>query len=364
MKKIVLISIVASMIISFSSCCGLKLHNPKVVGTNSTDLWLKSDKYDIKKQQSITVKDGKKYKILVFADIQLDGNPFRTKKTFKLLDYLVDSAKPDMIITLGDNSEWYYSDKMAKKLVKKLGSYGVPYAMVLGNHDAEGRKGRLWYGNLYEKAPNSLFKTGPSTIHGVGNYTVLLKDEKGNIIYDLIFMDSNAERNYPEGKGYDFIYPDQIEWYKWNVKGVSKAVYGEYNPEKGEVVPSMTFFHIPLPEFQDAIDSVRSGAIDSSLVQGHVNEGVASAKFNTGFFDVLKNMKSTTHVFNGHDHVNNISVPWQGIQLTYGLKSGYTSYFNENMIGGMVLTIDKEKGSKPDVDIKYIYVNKEDLKKK
>jgi hypothetical protein len=337
------------------------MHNPKVTGKPSADIWFPEYKYNADSIASLTIQTGEEYKILILADTQLDGSPGRVKKTLKLIDHLFDTVKPDFIITLGDNVEWIISDKMTKKLIKKFHSFNVPYAVTLGNHDSEGRKGRPWYGNAWENAPNSLFRYGPSNIHGVGNYSVLLKDEKGNIIYDLIMMDSNVWRNYPDGGGYDFIHRDQIDWYKWNIIGVSEAKYGKFAPGSGNVVPSMCFFHIPLPEYKDAIDAIKEGKIASPGYVGEAREGIACAKVNSGLFDVMKDMKSTTHVFVGHDHVNNFSVNWKGIQLSYGLKSGYTSYYSEDMIGGTVLTIKKEKDGKVVTGIEYIYVDKKEL---
>ncbi len=143
----------------------------------------------------------------------------------------------------------------------------------------------------------------------------------------------------------------------WQIKGVSKAQYGEFNPQEGKVVPSMCFFHIPLLEFDDAAKAVADGTIDSSEVVGINKEGVAAAKVNTGLFTEMKNLESTTHVFCGHDHINDLSVNWQGIQLSYGLKTGHTSYFHEDMQGGALVTIKSNKGnSTPEVEINYIYI--------
>jgi hypothetical protein len=332
------------------------------MGKPSSDIWFPEDEYSADDIPSVTLETGKEYRILLLADIQLDGSPRRVPKTLKLIDLLVDTVKPELIITVGDNAEWYFSDKMTKKLIRKFESFNIPYAVTLGNHDSEGRKGRSWYGDAWEKAPNSIFKYGPSTIHGVGNYSVLVKDEKGDIVYDLILMDSNVWREYPDGGWYDFIYRDQIDWYKWNIKGVSEAKFGSYNPASGKVVPSMCFFHIPLPEYKDAADAIKAGTIDSTMYQGETREGIACPKVNTGFFDVMKDMKSTSHVFVGHDHVNNMSVKWKGIRLSYGLKSGFTSYYSDDMIGGMLLTLKKEKDNKVVVGIEYIYVDKKYLK--
>jgi len=64
-----------------------------------------------------------------------------------------------------------------------------------------------------------------------------------------------------------------------------------------------------------------------------------SQKINSGFFDVMKKMKSITHIFAGHNHINNLSVDWQGIRLSYGIKNGTNNYYDKNMQGGILLTL-------------------------
>jgi len=360
-KNISVKSLISALIIFVAftaiSCGGLRLHSVKHIGSPSKKIWFEEDSYNIDSIPSLLKKNGKDYKILLLADIQIDGAPGRTKKALKLIKKLVESTKPDFIVALGDNTEWYFSDLMAKKLIKHMEQFNIPWSVVLGNHDSEGRKARPWFGNHYEAAKNSLFKYGPSNIHGVGNYSVLLKDEEGNILYSLIMMDSNEYREYEDGRSYDFIHRDQIEWYKWQVKGASATRYGQYNPAEGKVIPSICFFHIPLLEYADAANALKAGTIDSTKVLGENREGIASAKVNSGLFDVMKSHKSTTHVFVGHDHVNNLSVDWQGIKLSYGLKTGPTSYYAENMQGGALLTLKQNAEDKTtNVEIKYIYV--------
>ncbi len=48
---------------------------------------------------------------------------------------------------------------------------------------------------------------------------------------------------------------------------------------------------------------------------------------------------ATTHVFVGHDHVNDYSVNYRGVTLTYGVKSSRQIYYDENMIGGTLISI-------------------------
>lgn len=357
MNKIKTVVKVLAIIIAFTITSCKTMHSPKYSGVSSPTVWFPEDEYKIDSIQSLTKKNGEDFRILLLADIQIDGVPSRTRKTFRLIDRLIDSVKPDYILTLGDNTEWYYSDVMAKKLIKFLGKKDIPWSVTLGNHDSEHRKARAWYGNRYEEGNNSIFKYGPSNIHGVGNYAVNLKDQNGDVIYSLIMMDSNDYRMFADGPGYDFIHRDQIDWFKWQINGVNKAQYGNSNTK----VPNMSFFHIPLLEFGDAAKAVKEGTIKSEYVVGINKERVDGSKVNSGLFTVMKNMESTTHVFCGHDHINNMSVKWQGIRLSYGLKTGPTSYYDEAMQGGTLLTIKADENNKTkstaEVDIEYIYIN-------
>ncbi len=197
--------------------CATHLHSTKINGVPSDVVWLESDQFTTDGIPSLVKKNGEDFKVLLFADIQIDKwNRKGKKHSFRLMKELIETTKPDLIITLGDNTQGYLANRMALKLIDYLEDFDIPWAVTFGNHDSEGRRGRAWHGNQYEGAKNSLFSYGPSNIHGVGNYPVLLKNEQGDIIYSFIMMDSNVTREYGEqGGGYDFIHKDQIDWYNW-----------------------------------------------------------------------------------------------------------------------------------------------------
>lgn len=299
-------------------------------GVTNTELWNHKDAYYSGDVASLSMEEGEDFKILVMADIQLQSNPVKDRLAIKLIRDLVEKTEPDFIMTVGDNTTSIFSDNRAKLVVKTLSSFGIPWGVVLGNHDGEGRADRVWHGNRYEEAYNSLFDSGPSNIHGIGNYGVNIKSPAGDIIYSLLMMDSNRYREYPDGKDYDFIYYDQIQWYEWMVNGVEKS--------QGNPVPSMAFFHIPLPEFSLAVEAFKEDRLDEGSFGG-VREGVFCPPVNSGLFNSMKELGSTTHIFNGHDHVNSLSVDWQGIRMTYVLKTGPASYSDKDLQGGTLVTI-------------------------
>ena len=107
--------------------------------------------------------------------------------------------------------------------------------------------------------------------------------------------------------------------------------------------------HIPVCEFNDAWISANGsdelGVLAPELAPdalGSLGEGVSCPPVNNGFFDVCKDLGSTKNIFAGHDHVNNFQICYEGINLTYTLKTGYGAYYTDGMMGGTVISIDSD----------------------
>ena len=150
------------------------------------------------------------------------------------------------------------------------------------------------------------------------------------------------------GYNYDFLSIGQIAWYRSVVERMKL-----HNQSAGGGVPtSSLFLHIPLPEYYIAyVDYLLSGKDPSYEVFGALREDVCCAKINSGMFDALLEEGSTKFVFAGHDHVNDLSVLYKGIRLTYGLKTGDRCYFEEGINGGTLMTIGDT------VEVRHVYVN-------
>jgi len=298
-----------------------------IKGEPSAAVWNESAAFDPAAVNHLTKKDGEDFTILLFSDIQIGANPFRDTKALNMMDWLVEKTDPDFIMTTGDNTYFGFSGLMTPTIVKKMEGYGVPWGVTLGNHDTEGIMDRNWVGDQYQGAQNSLFEMGPDDVSGIGNYVINIADESGRDIYSLIMMDSHAKRQYADGRDYDYIYPDQIEWYEWVVQG-----------EAG--VPSMLFFHIPLPEYADLKAMWEAGELDGATSFGEDRERVCCPPENSGLFDKIVELGSTTHIFAGHDHVNDLSAEYRGVRLTYGLKTGPACYADKDMQGATLITIE------------------------
>ena len=117
-------------------------------------------------------------------------------------------------------------------------------------------------------------------------------------------------------------------------------------------VPSMLIFHIPVPEYAMALeDLMLSSQYDPERAFGEIREPVCCPPENTGLFTKVKELGNTAYIFCGHDHINNLSVEYEGVRLTYGLKTGPGSYSDDDMQGATLITISADR----EVEIEHIF---------
>ena len=304
---------------------------------------------------TIDLDDKTEFKILQIADTQFDtSTDVYLNKTFDMLTKVINHSSPNLIVLTGDNTALFSGKRILEKFIPFLDSFEIPYAAVFGNHDAEGGP-RTILAQYYLDGKNSLFQKGPTSIHGVGNYQInLIQNE--NLKYSFYMIDSNRYRQYSAkqriesvfgGKTYDYIYPDQIAWYAYSVNETKRV-------NNNKIVPSLAFFHIPLPEFRAYKDASEENIIIPQYKNG---EEVCNPVVNTGLFNVMKELGSTKAVFVGHDHINNYVFNYQNVILGYGLKSGETSYYDKELQGGTLITL---KNDFKDIDVKHVYVSEID----
>jgi len=302
--------------------------------------WSASQEYSDEYATNIEKTPGKDFVILNVSDIQLTDKELNNSYSNivkETVDRLVAEVQPDLITMTGDNAWAKYVYMWTANL---LDSYGIPWAPVMGNHDGENCPSEFWCGLVMKNCKNCLFRFGPEGM-GVGNYIINIT-ENGNVIHTLFMMDSHQsikEDNLNGVKGgYDHFWPSQFSWYEWAVKGIAE--------KEGHTVQSTVFMHIPLVEYEDAwtlmgddeTEEIKDEYKDVAFGVNHV--GVWRPTENNGFFTFAKNLGSTKEFICGHDHSNNYSIPYEGIRLTYALKTGKGCSYNEQLNGGTVVTIN------------------------
>jgi 3',5'-cyclic AMP phosphodiesterase CpdA len=337
-KKIYLLFVIAC---TFFLSCSLDLD---FLGT----LWSPSDEYRITDYPQFKVGPGVDFRILQFTDTHINTyyDDFETlQKTYRMMTLAIHENSPDLLILTGDNVANFVNSVWAWQLISFLDSFRIPYALIMGNHDGDftllqDDNMRHVVADIYSQGKYSLFTKGPDNIGGVGNFGIQITNEKNQVIYSLVLMDSNR----------DYIRQNQVHWYEWYIKGLNKAVYGDHNPSSGKTVKNLTFVHIPLPEIND----VRQAMVASDPAAAAAAFGGSSSgqTVNTGLFQRMKDLKSTTHIFFGHDHLNTLDYAYQGIHFVYGLKTGYNAYHDPNKLGATLITIKNDSTVR--VDFKYM----------
>ena len=126
------------------------------------------------------------FTIVIFADLHVGANPGATEATQSAQRIVLASEHPDLVIFLGDmvhgahypgplraherdrDGGWYKA--RYKEAVEEVVRAGVPWAMILGNHDTEGGVTQEKATAIDAEYKGSLTKQGPRDIAGATNY--------------------------------------------------------------------------------------------------------------------------------------------------------------------------------------------------
>lgn len=311
---------------------------------------------------TINKTPGKDFVILNLTDPQMgNGEWAPDHKVYKILTYTLDElikkVKPDLITVSGDISWGADNLDAYRNFADLMQSYGIPWAPVWGNHDNEdGADVIEEVADLYLTYSTCLYEKGDPAL-GNGNYVIAVKE--GDKIVEAVFMmDTHAgndvyllDRNcvMQRYSSYASLTPAQLEWYKEQVTALKSVGCKD----------STLVVHIPLHGYRKAfyaateeeLRAPQSVSIEDSYKGigwkdehkktsfGVNREGIASSNYDDGVVEVLKECDHTKHVIAGHEHVNNFSVLYDGIRLTYATKIGMGCYWDSDLNGGTVLTV-------------------------
>ena len=309
--------------------------------------------------------DGK-LKILQVADVQDDATLDSLCK--KSIKRAIETAEPDLIVLTGDNIAGYSckTKTVAKAAVKNVmdvfEKYGIPVAMVFGNHDDDDTP----YTKLEQIEQYETYKcyigcvgvvaektVGDNHTINAGTYNIPVFESKDSdkILFNIWCFDSGNYNPDPNYGGYGYVLPEQVEWYKAKSDEL-KAANG------GAAVPSIAFQHIVPPQIKDALKEVPQGTEGAVGFAGSwytLPDGTdlttnwlteAPCPPNTGFapgyaqVDAMLEQGDVSAIFFGHDHINSYIVDYEGIDLVSSPGCTFSSYNDENR-GFRVITIDK-----------------------
>lgn len=306
-------------------------------GEKSTDTWDENDIFDIEDTFFLEKKKDKDFKILSISDPHFSDYDIRAFYAFEssfTVKRLVEKFKPDLILVLGDMVCTESDHYAIYRFTELMDSFKIPWAPVFGNHDDEGNCDLNFLADVMMQSEYCLFEKGDPKL-GVGNYVINIaeyEDGKRNVVESFVMMDS---------KEYS-VNEEQVKWFKWVTDGINKATDFTSEISLAE--------HIPLPEYQYAFDE--SWDLENSRwkegkgAYGQINEMIACGRYpdgtlyQIGFFDAVKASGTTKYIFCGHDHLNDASMMYEGIRMSYNMKLGFGSGFKWGFNGGTLITLN------------------------
>lgn len=282
-------------------------------------------------------KEGK-FRIVQFTDVHAIEKKGETDHAYDIMNRILDIEKPNLVMYTGDIVT---SDENPKALWEKVtgvaSSRNIPFAVTLGNHDAEGKVTRDKIYKIVTGLKGCLNQPKKESIEEVYGYTnqviPLYKsnnpNEKANILY---LFDSNDYHNLPNTTPKDdWIRSNQIEWYVKQSKTLTQK-------NKGVPYPAIAFFHIPLHEYR--IAATTPGA---KIMGWRMDSGEGVGAYNSGLFSAFLECGDVKGVFVGHDHDNSYVVYHQGIALAYGHYSGGLNAYHALCRGARVIELTESE---------------------
>lgn len=325
-----------------------------LVGTSSNKSFIKNSITPVEYEEQLTPvldDDGcytfvtdREFKVVQLSDIHIGAGFLCIKKDSMAINAvasMVSEEKPDLVVVTGDiaypvpyQAGTLNNKSSAVMFAELMEQLGVYWCLAFGNHDTESysffsREDIAKVYENHEKYPHCLFQSGPEQVDGVGNYAINIKNTKGEITQSLFMFDSHSyiDNDYLGLLWkYDCVHENQVEWYKDTV--------ASFADENGGTAPkSLAFFHMPIQEMQTAYYEYRdNGFNDTADVQYNFGKAgehdivVYPSEKNYGLFDAFLETDSTKGIFFGHDHLNNFSLTYKGIQITYDYTIDYLAY--------------------------------------
>lgn len=314
----------------------------------------------------VTFETDDDLKVMLLTDLHIGGGIFSVEKDKKAVCEIISmlqAEKPDLVISTGDNTfpvpgpifngGGTLDNKMVARDVLTLFEHmGVYFTTAFGNHDTESFTyfSRQNIGNLYadKEYPHCIFQQdftdADHSMPSVTNQIILVKKTDGTLSKILMLLDTNA---YVDNSimasinwQYDTLHQAQVDWAKEAYQKIEKL----YGPAKVH-----TFFHIPIGEYESAYQELYASGFEDTAnthyvwgvwdelvdesMGGRIWYGGCShtdedAKNQDQLFETLgpDGLNVLEACFCGHDHVNNNTVVYRGVELNYNYSIDNLAY--------------------------------------
>lgn len=307
---------------------------------------------EFKKEKDVTgnyylVKNSDNFKILNLADIHFGNGVLSKNQDAGVLSdvkNMINSTKPNLIILTGDNVfpqliSTGNNDNLGayKVLAEFIESFQIPWTVIFGNYDNE--IGTKHFSedvcDYLESLKFCLFSRG--NVSGYGNHIINIRNTSGNLVSSLFLFDSHIYKGSTQISGYDTIHDDQVSWYEENL---NKFKVNNNN------FTSFVYLHIPFTEYKEAWNLYRENSSEVEYCFGWANERnekISCPKEKSSLFDKIVELKNTKGVFCGHNHLNDFSIKYKGVTLTYNSTMDNKAYVKaDNEIRGATVLENKD----------------------
>ena len=301
---------------------------------------------------TLYVPEGKSLDVMVLSDPQVDytekykavGSP-GNETTYAFIEDFVRATDPDFVVINGDlvmldtpfASQVPYFDRYAE-IFERL---EVPWTFTSGNHDSD-HKWQLVDGAAADdpyqcskavltehmsQYKHCLVSSDEDCADGEGNHFVNVRTYGGGLIYTMCMFDCVDDGEHGDYSAVPTA--AQVDWYRDTINALSDTEYGA-DRSADEVVKSVIFNHVGIPEFKTAWDEAWNGGVPTDAyhygvwLHGDYTSKYGDMPESGQIFSVAKELGSTTAIFMCHHHDNDFSVDYQGIRLTFGQHSGYS----------------------------------------
>lgn len=281
------------------------------------------------KRGELRFHDGE-FKIVQLTDIHYKLHNPASSVALQCIEEVVKTETPDLIVITGDVVYSRPADSTLLAVTNCVSALGVPWVMLFGNHDEE--RG-LTNAQLYDIARAMPMNIQPERDGSPSpDYVLPVLSSDGQRPAALLYcMDSHNHAQNSAVKGYAWITPQQVEWYRH----MSQAAIEQYH----DTLPSLAFFHIPLPEYNQA------AASEGDVLIGTRMEKACAPHINTGMFAAMRLQGDVMATFCGHDHDNDYVVMHEGILLAYGRYTGGNTEYNHLRNGARVIVLKEGQRS-------------------
>lgn len=260
---------------------------------------------------------------------------------FAHMDKVVEEAKPHFIILTGDNiyGEFDEDYSMVEALIARLDSYGIYWGFAYGNHDRESLVSEL--AARYSSSEYCLYANASEGKEFY--YSVAIK-QNGETIRAIYLMDTNSTASAAAKDDLVKVPGMTAEQVNWFARTSAEIIGKSGNAN----LPASIFTHIPSTQVYEAAkkygypensEFTANEDGDFGCIHYEVREDPWTLRRGERWFALAKSANTDTMFF-GHLHENNASITYDGVRLTYGLKTGMYDSYEKGELGGTLMTLN------------------------